>query len=299
MELPENYKERVLDALFSQRKNFGGNDKAYAISMEINPSVYNRLKNGERDGLLANTKYLMIGRKLGVVNKKTPPMKIVQTEVFEQIREEIMFCKAHSKARIFVDNAGIGKTTTAKYLSKTEKNVFYIDCTQCKQENELIKAIARAVGVEIKGRFSDIKDTTKYYLQILEDPIVIIDEWGALRKEAFGLVHEYWNGTEGACGWYMIGGNAARQKLEKGVQADRDYFNEIFSRFGDKVSKIVPVEINEKHAFYQKLIADVIGANIKDKSKLNALVKQCLIKDKDGTISGLRRAETLLLLHDA
>lgn len=298
MELPKMYREKVLEALFTQRNNFGGIDKAYAISMDINPSIYNRLKKGERDNLLSDTKYLMLGRKLGVTIKKTI-WKTVSTEVFEIIQEEILFCKEHSKSKMFVDNCGIGKTYTAKYLAKTEKNIFYIDCTQCKSKRSFIKAIARAVGVELKGTYEDIKDTTKYYLQILEQAVVIVDEFGALEKDALGLLQEYWNATEDTCGWYLMGANAARNKISRGVAKDRDYFSELYSRFSDKFSTVVPKEYDLKYTFYKKLIADVLGGNIKDKSQLNALVNQCLIKDDDGNISGLRRAQSLLLLHDA
>jgi hypothetical protein len=50
--------------------------------------------------------------------------------------------------------------------------------------------------------------------------------------------------------------------------------------------------------FYKKLISDVLSVNMKDKSQLNDIVKKCLVNDS-GRISGLRRAETLVLLNDA
>lgn len=296
MELTDGYKQKVLDALFAQRVNFGGNDRAFALSMDINPAVYSRLKKGERDGLLSDAKYLMLGRSFQVVNKKRT-LKIVQTDVFEIIKEEILFCKEYSISRMFVDNAGIGKSTTAKYMAKTEKNIFYVDGTQCKKKNAFIKALARVVGVPIKGTFDEIKDNTKYYLNALDNPVVIVDEWGALDKDAFGLVQEYWNGTEGACAWYLIGGNAAREKMEKGVTNDRDYFAEMFSRMSENYSCAVPKDEQMQQAFYDKLIRDVLEPNLNDKSKLNELVKKCMVKI-NGRTTGLRRADALLLLHD-
>lgn len=297
MEITNQFKEKVITELLMLRDNYGGSDAAFARSMEINPSVFNRLKNGEREKLLPNSTWLRLGREMGI-STNTKKWNAVETDVFIQIREEILFCKNYSKSRIFVDNCGIGKTFTAKYLSKTLKNCFYLDATQCKKKNEFIKTLARTVGVEVKGKMVDIKDNTKYYLSMLENPVVIIDEAGALDKDALGLVQEYWNATEGVVGWYMMGANALRRKISTGVSKDKDYFAELFSRFSENFSSIVPVEKSQKYAFYEKLIRDVLAANINDKSLLNELVKKSLV-NINGTVSGLRRAESLLILYNA
>lgn len=297
MEITDSFKDRVVAGLLALRENFGGSDAAFARSTDVNPSVFNRLKNGEREKLLPNTTWLRLGREMGI-STGTRKWNAVETDVFLQIREEILFCKQFAKSRIFADNCGIGKTFTAKYLSKTLKNCFYLDCTQCRKKNEFIKALARIVGVEVKGKIVDVKENTKYYLSMLESPVIIIDEAGALDKDALGLVQEYWNATEGLVGWYMMGANALRNKISAGVSKDRDYFAELFSRFSENFSSIVPTEKSEKYAFYDKLIRDVLSANINDKSMLNELVKKSLV-NINGTISGLRRAESLLLLHNA
>lgn len=298
MEITADYKSKVIDALTDQRQRYGGSDEAFSRSMDINPAIYNRLKKGEREKVLSEAKWLMLGRVLGVTLRKSKWLP-VETDVFLQIREEVLICKEIPASRIFVDNCGIGKTFTAKYLSKTEKNTFYIDCTQCRKRTAFIRAMARTIGVDVKGTLEDIKENTKYYLSLLEKPIIIIDEAGALDKDALGLLQEYWNATEDVCGWYLMGANALRNKISRGVSADRDYFAELFSRFSEKFSDIVPKEESAKYAFYEKLIRDVLTVNIKDKSKLNTLVKKCLVKNDDGYISGLRRAKTLLQLHDA
>jgi hypothetical protein len=297
MEITDLFKDKVVTELLVLRENFGGSDAAFARSMDINPSVFNRLKNGEREKLLPNATWLRLGREMGI-STNTRKWNVVETDVFLQIREEVMFCKQFSKSRIFVDNCGIGKTFTAKYLSKTLKNCFYLDCTQCKRKNEFIKALARIVGVEVKGKIVDIKENTKYYLSMLESPVIIVDEAGALDKDALGLVQEYWNATEGLVGWYMMGANALRNKISAGVSKDKDYYAELFSRFSENFSSIVPVEKSEKYAFYDKLIRDVLSANISDKSMLNELAKKSMV-NINGAISGLRRAESLLLLHNA
>src|SRR5699024_2071754 len=60
---------------------------------------------------------------------------------------------------------------------------------------------------------------------------------------------------------------------------------------------IVPVEKQQKTSFYRKLIGVVVKANIRDKSKMKEIVQRCLVNDS-GKISGLRRAESLLLIYN-
>lgn len=293
MEITREYKDMIVAAVLQQRERFGGSDAAFSRTLDISPAIYSQLKKGERDKVLSEAKWLNLGRRLGVTLRKNKWVA-VETDVFLQIKEEILICKEFNFSRIFVDNCGIGKTFTAKYLANTEKNVFYIDCTQCRKKVAFIRALARAIGVETKGRLDDIKEDTKYYLSILEKPVIVVDEAGALDKDALGLLQEYWNATEDVCGWYMMGANALRHKISTGVSRDRDYFAELFSRFSEKYSRIVPSGSEDRYAFYEKLIRDVLSANIQDKRKLNELVKRCLVKDENGYISGLRRAKALL-----
>jgi hypothetical protein len=294
--LTNEFREKVARALLTQRDNYGGSDAMFARKYGISGAIYSRLKSGEREGLLQPAMCISIGRELNV-SARDRKWKAVETEVFCRIREEILFCKAYSKSRIFVDNCGIGKSFAAKYLVKSEKNVFYIDCTQCHDRNAFIRALAKAVGVDMRGTLEELKSETKYFLSILPCPVVIIDEAGALNKKALGLLQEYWNATEDCCGWYMMGANALRNKLAAGVSRDRDYFAELLSRFSEKFSTLVPREQNEKKEFYRRLITDVISANIDDKSKVNELVRRCLVADENGHFSGLRRAESLLILY--
>ena len=125
--LTTDFKKKVLGAIERQRINFDGSDSAYAKSLGISAAVYNRMKFGETDNLVKITKWLMLGREFGIeLNERR--WKTARTLVYETIEEDVTFCKAYAKSLICVDDCGIGKTYTAKCLSKTLKNCFYIDC---------------------------------------------------------------------------------------------------------------------------------------------------------------------------
>ena len=68
----------------------------------------------------------------------------------------------------------------------------------------------KTIGVDHNGKYGEVKANIKYYLKLLPSPIVIIDEAGDLDSKAFLELKEFWNATENACGWYMIGADGLR-----------------------------------------------------------------------------------------
>lgn len=295
LNITNKFKDKVIAALLEQRANYGGTEAAFARQWGMNASVLSRLKSGEREGLLRDSAWLNLGRELQV-SLTERKWNMARTDVFTVIEEDITFCKEFSKSRICVDDCGIGKTYSAKYLSRTLKNCFYVDASQAKTKQLFIRLIAKTVGVEHTGRMADVKANIKYYLRMLPQPIVIIDEAGDLDYQAFLVLKELWNATEGACGWYMMGADGLRQKIERGIAHKQVGFKELFSRYSERYTTVVPAGNAERMAFYRKLITDVLQANMTDTSNLNGIVKRCLATDS-GNISGLRRAESLLILN--
>lgn len=293
--ITSEFKEKTVAALLAVRDNFDGSDTAFSRQYGINGSVYNRIKNGERDGLIKDAGWLNLGRELGVTMNERK-WNTARTDVFTVIEEDINFCKEFSKGKICVDDCGIGKTYTAKYLVKSLKNCFYIDASQAKTKQQFVRLMARTIGVDDKGRYFEVKANIKYYIKMLPKPVIIIDEAGDLDYSAFLELKELWNATEGACGWYMMGADGLRSKIERGISGKKVGYKELFSRYSEKYTTVVPPDRQERLAFYRKLITDVLSVNMADSTNLNKIVMRCLTTDGEH-IGGLRRAESLLILN--
>lgn len=295
LNLTTDFKEKVLNALLNVRQNFGGTDAMFAKQWGINSTVFSRLKDGYRDGLLKDGQWLTMGRTLGV-NPDERKWNMARTEVFSIIEEDVLFCKTYSKSRVCVDDCGIGKTFAARYLSRTLKNCFYVDASQGKTKRSFVKLVARTIGIDTNDRYENVKANVKYYLRTLSEPIVIIDEAGDLEYGAFMDLKELWNGTENACAWYLIGADGLRRKIERGISGRKVGYREMFSRMSERFTSAVPLGRENRLLFYKKLITDVLRANMADTAGLNDIVKRCLTSDSGGDIGGLRRAESLLIL---
>jgi hypothetical protein len=288
----------VAEALVRTGGDFEGTDVQFARKYGINKAVYSRVKAGEYDRVLSPQKWLSIGRALDV-SPEERKWNRADTDVYRVIREEILFCKEFHKSMMFVDDCAIGKTYTAKHLSRTVKNCFYIDCSQAKTRILFTRALARCLGVDSAGTYSETKENIKYYLNMLTDPpIVILDEAGDADRKTFQDIKELWNATDGRCGWYMMGADGLQRKIEEGIRNRTVAFRELFSRFSDKFSHAVPRDGEKRKIFYRKLITDVLSANMSDVAKMHEIVNKCMLVDMAaGESTGLRRAESLLIMY--
>lgn len=289
MILPQNFKEKVRDAVLEARSNHGGSDAAYSKTLGISPSIYSRIKAGEIDGLVTDAKWLQWGRELDV-STRNKDWKIARTSVYNNIESNLKFCQTFSKSMILVDDNGIGKTRCAKHIVKSMHNAFYFDCSQAKTKQAFIRALAQTIGVDHRGKYLDVKGNLKYYLNAIETPLVVLDEAGDLEYSAFLEIKELWNGTEGTCAWYMMGAAGLRAKINQGISREKVGYAEIFDRFSDEFIKLVPINSTDKQAFYRELIADVATVNA-DGKLVPALVKKCVSTDYQ---KSLRTLETLI-----
>lgn len=296
LQINQDYKTRVVAELLSARQNYSGSDSAFAKKMGINNAVFSRLKGGNIEGLLSGGQWLTIGRELNV-RADDRKWNVVRTDVYNQIEEDIVFCKQYSKAMIFVDDCEIGKTVAARHLSRTLPNCFYVDASQSKTKQLFIRNIAKSIGVDNTGKYAEVKENIKYYLQMIPQPIVIIDDAGDLKSESFLELKELWNATENYCGWYMIGDDSLQQYIQKSISSKKPGFRAFFSRWSSSYSSVTPTGYDNKVVFYRKLIQDVLSANMSDKGQLSQIVAKCLKKGDNGQVGGLRRAESILILH--
>lgn len=296
MQISDTFKKRIIGAVSENRNNYDGSDSAYSKTLGINSAVYSRLIKGETEHILSEHKWIHIARVLDVrLNEEK--WNTARTDVYKKVESDLQNCKNNSTALILVDECGIGKTYSARSLVRKMKNAFYLDCSQAKNKQQFIRLFAKTIGVDNRGRYIDVKADLKYALLYMEQPLIVLDEAGDLDYPAFLELKELWNATEGACGWYMMGADGLKAKIERGINHRKVGYREIFDRFNNKYMKAVPVGAENKEAFYAKLIGDVLVANLPtpEQKNLNVYVKKVLATDS-GEHGTLRRAKTIVNL---
>lgn len=290
MRLDITFKNKVREAILKDRENYGGNDVEYAKKLGIDKAIYNRMKKGETEKLISDTKWLIIANDLGV-KLREDNWKIARTQIYSEIEDNLAVCKETGMSMILVDDCGIGKTFCAKHIVRQMKNAFYVDCSQAKTKQQFIRLLAKTIGVDNTGRYTDVKTAIKTYLIYLEKPLIVLDEAGDLDYNAFLELKELWNAAPRQCGWYMIGADGLRAKIDRGISCKKVGYAEIFDRYSNFV-KLVPTGTDDKEQFYKKLIGDVAYVNVEDKEIVGSLIATCMADSKR-----LRYLETLIKIN--
>jgi len=258
--IDENLKTRIINRMADARKNYASNSK-HARVLGINSAQYSRVNKGDFEGVLSEAKWISLARLLNVQLSSSRKWVTVKTETFNYIYNQLEACQNRSISAILCDIAGIGKSHTAKHYAQEKKHAVYIDCSQVKSKQKLIRKIAREFGVIYTGRYADVYEDLVFYLKQLPNPLIILDEAGDLDYAAFLELKALWNATEYDCGWYMMGADGLRQKITRQKDLKKVGYTEIFDRYGNDYKKVSPEGKEVLKEFLLNQIAQVSKAN--------------------------------------
>lgn len=256
-------KTKVIEALKIQRASFSGSDAKYATKLGIAAAQLSRIMNGELEKVISDTNWISLARIVGVNLTNKLDWKVANTPMYSAVTNVLTHCKKESVCGILCDEADTGKTFSAKSFVKTNKNSIYIDCSQVKSKQKLVRAIAKEFGVGHTGKYNDVYDDLVYYIQSLTNPLVVLDEAGDLNYDAFLELKALWNATEGYCAWFMIGADGLKEKIRRAINNKKVGYTELFSRFGARYIRITPEGKDDYTKFSKTQAGLIINANKK------------------------------------
>lgn len=260
MVITSDLKNRILEAMKANRELYPSDNK-HAAALGIAASVYNSLKKGNIEKQISEPTWVVMARRLGVSLTHEADWKIAETPVYVYITEQLELCQASGICGVLCDIPNIGKTFTAKAYVKKRKNAIYVDCSQVKTKQRLIRFIAKEFGVNSNGRYCDVYDDLVFYLKTIDTPLIILDEAGDLQYEAFLELKALWNATERCCAWYMMGADGLKAKINRNIECEKVGYTEMLSRYGDNFNKVTPDDAKERAKFLKAQAAIVAKVN--------------------------------------
>jgi DNA transposition AAA+ family ATPase len=273
MVIEQEFKKRVVSAMLARREMFAGSDAKFATSLGISSAIYSRVKNGETEKVLNDSAWVTLGRQMNVSVKNEPEWVTVKTPVFAYITTQLKMCQSESVSAMLCDMADVGKTYSAKHYVKTHRNAIYVDCSQVKSKQKLIRYIAKEFGVDHSGKYHNVYEDLVYYIRSIESPMIVLDEAGDLDYSAFLELKALWNATERACGWYMMGADGLKEKVRRAIECKKVGYTEIFSRYGKRYGKITPDGKGENDIFIRTQAAMIIKANAPEADARSLIAK--------------------------
>lgn len=273
MEITNEIKKRILAAMEANRVNYPS-DAKHAASLGISSAIYSQLKSGQTVKVLSEANWISMARRLGVELRPGMEWKAAKTATYKYVWAQLTACQNGSLSAIMCDMPNIGKTFTAREYVKSHRNAIYVDCGQVKTKTQMVKQIAKEFGVSTRGQYKDVYEDLVYYLKTVDSPLIILDEAGDLKNEAMLELKALWNATERHCGWYMMGADGLKARMERSVEAKMVGYTELLSRFGDRYSKVTPDDGRERQAFLIEQARVVAEANAPAGSDAGALARK-------------------------
>lgn len=276
--ITNDFKQKILAAIAEQRATFYGSDAKFAVSLGISGSQYSRVKNGETDRVLSDANWITLARTLGVNVNDDTEWKAANTPVFQFVNAQLEMCQREGLSSMLCDFSDIGKTFAAKHYAKTHANAVYIDCSNVKTKTALIRRIAQLFGMGSTGWYPDVYADLVFYIKTLPTPLIILDEAGDLKHEAFLELKALWNSTEHCCGFYMMGADGLQQRFRMNMTNRLVGYTELFSRFGKRYGKVIPAGDEAKRVLEMTALM-IIKANAPAGSDYNRILRNTMGED--------------------
>jgi DNA transposition AAA+ family ATPase len=237
--ITQELKSKIVEGIRNRLPNYASAAKM-AVVLGTSSAQLSRILKGETEGVLSEAVWITIARKLDIQIGAGDEWKTAITPAFTFITTQLSICQTQHASMVLCDAAGVGKTHAARQYAASNRHVAYVDCSQVKTKTKLVAAIAQQFGVGHTGHYADVYADLVFYLRSLPDALIILDEVGDLDYKAFLEVKAMYNATEWICGWYMMGADGLKAKIDMNLKYKRVGYAEIFDRFGDRYQKASP-----------------------------------------------------------
>jgi len=259
MKISTQEKKLIIAEIQKRMSNYESQSQM-AKALDLSPAQMSRILKGEIDRVLSDESFLKLAGELGI-DIHGFEWKTAKTPTFNKIWVQLQACKENGISAMLIDNAGVGKTHTAKEFVKENKNAVYIDCSQVKTKQLLVREIARKFGLSHTGRYAEVYKGLVFYLNTSLSPLIILDEAGDLAYPAFLELKALWNATEGLTGYYMMGADGLRAKIERNISFQKVGYTELYRRFGEKFQQVSPIGKDDLEEFKRQQLMSVAKIN--------------------------------------
>ena len=164
---------------------------------------------------------------------------LCKTKLYKEVFLTADFVRELNEVSWYVSAAGSGKTAAAIAYVDTNKNAFYISCSEDMTKRVFINEMAQCLGLKTEGvNTVTAKTMIARALLNLENPVFIIDEADKLRDSILMAMIDLYNKVQQRCGMLFLSTPAVKRRLERGKRLEKCGFEEFVSRIGQKMETL-------------------------------------------------------------
>ena len=266
--MTELQKNDVLKAIEREISNIGSANKC-ATKCGVSPALVSQVRKGEWK-LVSDAMWLKLAGKLGV---SWSGWQIAETANYKMMQKVLTDAK---EERLFVPvsyPAGAGKTVGINgWLGSHEGYNYVIRCREWTR-SEFITHLIREIGLEPPKRQKTIDQLAQVaidrFIEIKQyAPMLILDQANSLKPSALKFLIHLYNALEDEMSVVIVGTENLEKEIKRGVQYDKDGYDEIESRFGRHYLHLLGASKSD--------VAKICQANgLTDKALQRAIYKEC------------------------
>lgn len=229
--MTQQEKDRIVESLREYVGRYPSQNKAAASLKGISAGTLSVMLSGDHRSISDNM-FRSVMEQIAPGSRRGG-WSIVETGTFQEIQAALADAQQYRNVRWIVGDAGCGKTTAADIYSRENREVFVILCDEDMRKSDFIREIARKVG--LRGAGMRIRETLEACISQLcrmDSPLLVFDEGDKLNDNVFHYFINIYNHLEGKCGIVFMSTSHIEQRIERGVNANRKGYNEIYSRIG-------------------------------------------------------------------
>lgn len=184
-------------------------------------------------------------------------------------------------------STGAGKTTALRSYANNGTNVGYVLCDVLMNQNEFLSEILQSFGISTEGtKIAKVKRISKH-LNSVENPLLILDDFGKVNDRIYQLLQLIYDRTEGRAGIVIFGVEFLKDYLDKMREKNKLGFRELYRRiaYWQKIQTITDKEV--------EFICNEYGITKEDKKELHFVKNHvtCFGTLKNLIVNALRAAK--------
>lgn len=261
----ENTKKAIQERLAEYCQAKGSQNKAANTMEGVSSTVISRILSGEWH-LIADSMWRTVA---GYVGYDTNIWQYVDTQASIELRNVLSDAQENSLVFAVTGDAGCGKTETIKNYSKVHCNVFVLSCNEYWNRKMFVASLMRACGMGSSGStVGEMINDCIHEIKKRVKPIIILDEADKLSDQVLYFFITLYNQLEDQCGIVLCATNHLEKRIERGVNANRKGYKEIYSRIGRNYVRLSLADNDD--------ISNVCVANgVSDRKSIRLIQSKC------------------------
>lgn len=164
------------------------------------------------------------------MTKVANKFELYQTSDLKSVFQQCEFTRDNRFMTGLLADTGMGKTTSLKAYTSANKNTFMVTVDKTMNAKRLYMKILSVLGARFEGNMHDVMMIIAAELNMLDNPLLIVDEAGKMNHVMMLYMHDLREHTRENCGILLAGMPYFKKNLQKFADKQKEGCSEFLRR---------------------------------------------------------------------